>query len=44
MSHPDLASFPRIGALTFRYGDLDADNLLSDTVLVRYLEQARSHS
>jgi acyl-CoA thioesterase FadM len=38
-----LDRFPCIGTLTSRYGDLDADNLLSDMALARYVEQARSH-
>jgi len=41
---PTIDRFRRTVSLTSRYGDLDADNLLSETALLRYLEQARSHA
>ena len=41
---PLLDSFPRVDTLSTRYGDLDADNLLAEPALARYIEQARSHA
>ncbi|WP_420473607.1 acyl-CoA thioesterase [Noviherbaspirillum sp. ST9] len=41
---PSLDSFPRVDTLSARYGDRDADNLLSESALGRYIEQARSHA
>lgn len=41
---PALDSFPRVDTLSVRYGDLDADNLLAEPALARYIEQARSHA
>jgi acyl-CoA thioesterase FadM len=41
---PPMNSFSRVTSLTSRYGDLDADNLLSEAALARYIEQARSHA
>lgn len=37
-----LASYPRIGLISARYGDLDADGFLSEMGMARYVEQARS--
>lgn len=41
---PSLRGFPRVDTLSTRYGDLDADNLLAEPALARYIEQARSHA
>ncbi len=37
-----LHTYPHLTTLTTRYGDLDADGLLSETGIARYVEQARS--
>lgn len=41
---PSIDSFPRVDTVSARYGDRDAENLLSETALGRYIEQARSHA
>jgi len=41
---PSMESFARLDTLSVRYGDLDADGLLAEPALARYIEQARSHA
>lgn len=41
---PSLDSFTHVETISARYGDRDADNMLSEPALGRYIEQARSHA
>lgn len=40
--HTTIGNYPCQSNLSVRYGDYDADGLISDTAIARYVEQARS--